>query len=122
MKKVAIFFASIMMLSAVYVLPAMAQTNTDPFGISYGANTGLGNADPRDIIANVIRVGMGFLGTIAVIIILIGGFKWMTAGGNDTKVGEAKKYIMYGIVGLIIVLSAYAITTFVLSSLVNATR
>ena len=45
----------------------------------------------------------------------------MTAGGNDEKVGEAKKWIFAGIIGLAIILSAFAISTFVISSLITAT-
>jgi len=81
----------------------------------------LGERDPRDIAASVIRVILGFLGIVAVIIILLGGFKWMTAGGNEDKVGEAKKLITAGIIGLVIILAAFAIATFVLNSLLSAT-
>lgn len=82
---------------------------------------GLTNADIRVTIARIIRVAMGLLGIVAVVIILIGGFTWMTAGGNDEKVAEAKKWIFAGIVGLAIILSAFAIASFVISSLVTAT-
>jgi len=82
---------------------------------------GLSNTDVRITIARIIRVAMGLLGIVAVVIILIGGFTWMTAGGNDEKVGEAKKWIFAGIIGLAIILSAFAISTFVISSLITAT-
>lgn len=81
----------------------------------------LGNQDIRTTIASIINVLMGLLGIIAVVIILLGGFKWMTAGGNEDKVGEAKKLIMQGIIGLVIILSAWAIARFVIDSLVSAT-
>ena len=69
----------------------------------------------------IIRVALGFLGIIAVCIILIGGFKWMTAQGNEDKVKTAKKVLISGIIGLVIVLSAFAIAQFVISSIVTAT-
>lgn len=81
----------------------------------------LGNRDIRSTAASIINVLMGLLGIIAVVIILIGGFEWMTAGGNEDKVGEAKKRIMQGIIGLVIILSAWAIARFVLTQLVGAT-
>ena len=81
----------------------------------------LGNTDPRTMIASIINVAMGFLGIIAVVIILAGGFKWMTAAGNEDKVSEAKKLLASGVIGLVIVLSAWAIAQFVVSQLVNAT-
>lgn len=82
--------------------------------------TGLGEADLESTIGNIINVVLGFLGIVAVVIVLFGGFKWMTAGGNDEKVAEAKKLLVAGVIGLAIILSAYAITSFVLTSLVQA--
>ena len=82
---------------------------------------GLGEKDPRDIAAGVINVILGFLGIIADVIILLGGFKWMTAGGNEDKVAEARNLILAGIVGMVIILAAFAIATFVISNIYGAT-
>ncbi len=97
------------------------------WGSNYSANEfqgslGLGDRDPRDIAASVIRILLGFLGMIAVVIILLGGFKWMTAGGNEEKVGEARKLIIQGAVGLIIILAAFGIANFVINNLLEATN
>ncbi len=90
-------------------------------GASFAAASGLGDAVLTDTIAQIIRIALGFLGVIAVVIILLGGFKWMTAGGNDEKVKSAKKLIFSGIIGLVIVISAYAIASFVIDSIIDAT-
>lgn len=71
-------------------------------------------------IANIINVVLGFLGIVAVVIILIGGFIWMTAGGNEEKVGKAKKLLVAGIIGLAIILSAYVIARFVIDTYITA--
>ncbi len=84
-------------------------------------SSGLGTKDIRDTIGSIINVFMGLLGTVAVVIILIGGFQWMTAGGNEEKVEKAKKMIGAGVIGLAVILAAYSITKFVIGSLVNAT-
>jgi len=89
--------------------------------LSWGNETGLGTQDLTVTVANIIQVIIGFLGVIAIIIILVGGFKWMTSAGNEEKVGEAKKLLSAGIIGLIIILAAYAITTFVINALIAAT-
>lgn len=91
------------------------------FGIGYGTYTGLTSTDIRITIANIIRTAMGLLGIIAVLIVLYGGFKWMTAQGDTKAVDEAKKVLIAGIIGLIIIVSAYAIASFVINSLVAAT-
>ncbi len=90
-------------------------------GTEYAGQIGLGGKDIRSTIASIIRTAMGLLGIVAVVIILIGGFTWMTAGGNDDKVGEAKKWIFAGIIGLAIILSAYALSSFVINNLISAT-
>ena len=85
-------------------------------------NPQTGNQSPRVIANRIIQFAMSFLGLIAVAIILYGGFKWMTAAGNDEKVDEAKKLIGAGIVGLIIIVAAYSIVTFVIGNLLGFAR
>ena len=111
------------------VAPAMAAPGgeTDPadqeinFGLSYGADTGLGTSDVRKTVSDIINVTLSLLGIVAVVIILWGGFRWMTAGGNEESVSEARKIIFSGIIGLAIILSAYAVARFVLEQLYQAT-
>lgn len=112
---------------SVAVPNAGAQTLTenelfggDVSGADFASNAGLGSGDLTTTIAQIIRVVLGFLGVVAVFIILLGGFKWMTSGGADTKVADAKKLMIAGCVGLAIVLAAYAVAAFVISSLTNA--
>jgi len=94
----------------------------DTFGIdAIHDATKLGKGDLQTTIANIINVALSLLGIVAVVIILLGGFKWMTAAGNDDKVEEAKKLILAGIIGLAIVMSAWAIARFVLIQLGSAT-
>lgn len=107
-----------------FVLPALAASD-DPFGTN-AVNNGLGNTlatgDPRAIIGRVINVALGFLGVIAVGIILLGGFKWMTAAGNEEKAAEARKLLGAGVIGLIIILASWGIATFVINSLNTAVQ
>ena len=103
-------------------LPALAQAPTiGQLGIEYGTATGLGTQDVRSTIAQIINVLLGLLGIIAVVIIVAGGFIWMTSGGNEEKVEKAKSMIFMGIIGLAIILSAFAIAQFVISQLITAT-
>ena len=112
---------------ATMALPmlAMAQSGTvtanELLPTEIGTNIGTGTTDIRITIARIIRMAMSLLGIIAVLIILYGGFKWMTAAGSDEAVGDAKKIITAGIIGLVIILTAYAIASFVINSLVTAT-
>lgn len=81
---------------------------------------GFSSQDLKVTIENIVKIIVGFLGIITILIILAGGFKWMTSAGNEDKIGEAKKLISAGVVGLVIVLAAYAIATFVINSLITA--
>jgi len=116
-------FAMVVMPALMAAIPASALTAGD-VGLGEDdavTSIGLGNESPEKMAVNVIKIILGFLGLIAVVIILIGGFKWMTAGGNDDKVGEAKKLITAGLIGLVIILSAFGISSFVISNLLTAT-
>lgn len=73
------------------------------------------------IIANMIRIVLSLLGIIFLVLIIYAGFLWMTAGGNEDSVKKAKAILRNSIIGVVIVLLAYAITGFVLSSIITAT-
>lgn len=119
-KKILAFVLSIFVVS-LFVLPAVVSAQNLDLGINYATYTGLGTKDVRETIARIINVALGLLGIVAVVIVLVGGFEWMTAGGNEEKTGEAKQRIMAGVIGLAIILSAYAIANFVVKSLQTAT-
>jgi len=127
MKKITTFIlmALIMLPMMAFSLTANAQSADNMLWGGYEQNvqvsTGLGNTDPREMAGSVINIVLGFLGVIAVLIILLGGFKWMTAGGNEDGIGEAKQMIGAGVIGLVIILAAFGIAQFVINALYNAT-
>lgn len=93
-------------------IPANAQPD---LGMSYirDSDLNLSEADPRDAAVGLIGLLMTFLGIIAVIIILYGGFVWLTAAGNEERVSKAKKIIVAAIIGLIVILASFLIISFV---------
>jgi len=76
-----------------------------------------GGSDPSstlgEIVASVISGFLALLGVIFIILIILGGYKWMMARGNEDQVKEATESIRRAIIGLIIIIAAYAITYFV---------
>ncbi|MCR4256677.1 MAG: hypothetical protein NUW08_03155, partial [Candidatus Uhrbacteria bacterium] len=98
--------------------PALAQ---DAGLKAVGAEIGLSAEDPRVIAARIINVVLGLLGIIVLVIVLYAGFQWMTSGGDAAKVDEAKTRLRNAVIGLIIILSAYALTSFVINALTEAT-
>jgi len=126
MKKIVGFAASAALCASI-AIPAVtfAQGTLNANDLGVGAIQGtvkLGSGDVRQTAARIINVALGFLGIIAVVIVLLGGFKYMIAGGQEEKTTEAKNYIISGIIGLAIILSAWAITSFVISRLLTATQ
>jgi hypothetical protein len=121
-------FISLFLLMAQFSLPALALDNvinpwgTDDMKRNVRENVGLGEGDPRSMAASIISIALGFLGIIAVIIILFVGFKWMTSGGNEEQISGAKKMLTAGIIGLVIIVAAFAISNFILQALIKTTK
>jgi hypothetical protein len=67
----------------------------------------------------LIGAALSFIGIIFMVLIIYGGLLWMTARGNGQQVEKAQSLITQSFIGLIIILAAYAITTFVGQTLVN---
>lgn len=69
------------------------------------------------LVGRVLGGVLGLTGTIFFVLVVYAGLMWMTSAGNEESSTKAKKILTAAIIGLIIVLSAYAITTFVGNSL-----
>jgi cytochrome bd-type quinol oxidase subunit 2 len=79
--------------------------------------SGLTYQTPESVVGNLINAFLGFLGIIFIVLIVYGGFTWMTAQGNEEKIAKAKKMIGNATVGLLITLLSYFITAFVIDAL-----
>lgn len=64
-------------------------------------------------VGSIIGLILSFIGVIFLVLMIYAGISWMTAAGNQEKVTKAKDLIINAIIGLIIVLAAYAITSFI---------
>lgn len=103
---------SVMVLT-ILALPVVVGAQ-DPFGVDEAQFAGLGTQDDlKETIRQIVNLLLGFLGIIAVIILLWGGFMWMTAAGDEGKVDKAKKLIVAAIIGIIIIIAAWSIVAFV---------
>ena len=117
MKKVCSLFFPLFIFALLFVPTC--------FGADYGQaligdTAGLPKAELKSVIGNLIKVALSFLGVVALLIVMTGGFKYMISGGNEEKMKDARKFIVSGIVGITIILLSYAITNFVFESLTTA--
>lgn len=62
-----------------------------------------------ELIANVIRLMLLFAGAIAVVFVIIGGYQYLTSGGNEETAEKGKKTLINAIIGVIVVVLAYVI-------------
>ena len=85
--------------------------------VSTGVSAGYSQtaASPEIIVGRIIMIILGFLGVAFLAFMIYAGIVWMTAQGNEQKVEKAKNMITESIVGIIIVVAAYAIAYFVVS-------
>lgn len=81
--------------------------------------TDTGNTKIDDIVKTVINIFSWVVGVVAVIMIIVGGFRYVTAGGDSNNVSAAKNTIIYAIIGLVIVAMAQFIVQFVLNKVVT---
>lgn len=105
----------------VNVVSAADTPGTNPQTTAFMTASGLpDDSTAGSVVATVIEAFLGFLGIIFVIQMIYAGFSWMTAAGNDDQVKKATALIRRSIIGLIIIVSAYAITYTVFTLLPGA--
>lgn len=107
---------------ATLAAPMAGHAITTSFSIeSVGSQIGLGDADLKTTVLNIIRLVLGLMTLIAVVLVIYGGFVWLTAAGNEENVEKAKKIISAAVIGLIVILLAWAIVIFVARTTANVT-
>ena len=123
MKNLKKLFISIFILfSFVFSISTVGAQMIDSSAISdqaenFNSGAEFGDATIGTVLATAIKAFLGFLGIIFIILIIYGGFRWMTARGNEQQVTEAKDSIKRAVIGLVIIMAAYAITFFVFEAL-----
>lgn len=135
MKKLKLFFASILALFsfAPVFAPAMVSAQATDSGNNLacgtdinlgGTNCAAGDASADTRVNNIIRIAIRLfqviVGLISVVMIIVGGLKYITSGGDSGSVGSAKNTILYALVGIVVVALAEIIVQFVLNR-VNST-
>lgn len=121
-----IFFYSLSIIFAFSIVAGASAGNLDSFTKNLDKTAGAGGAgydvtkqSPLLMVNTIIQIALSFLGVIFLVLTIYGGFLWMTAAGDEGKVESAKKMITAAIIGLIIIVSAYAISYFVINKLID---
>ena len=108
---------------AALALPVATHAQATSFSIeSIGSQLGLGTADLKQTVLNIVQLVLGLMTLIAVVLIIYGGFVWLTSAGNEDNIDKAKKIISAAAIGLVIILLAWAIVIFVARTTSNVTN
>lgn len=94
-------------------LTTFARQLPNKVGDTNEAGTGADDNLTNDL-ANIVNIIIGLLGVVAVITIILGGVQYMTANGEPTKIKKAKDIILYGVIGLVVVILSAAVVNFVI--------
>jgi Type IV secretion system pilin len=124
------FAVPVLALAAVVVpaLPAFAQTDCPTtsggqnLNLTSGANCAKGTGQQTDLFGQsgvfkrITDVMLFLIGAISVIMLILGGVRYVLSGGEQAKVAEAKNTILYAVIGVVVAILAYAVVNFVVSS------
>ena len=102
------------------ILPVSAQVDIGTGLDDVGVGAGLSDRELPEIIGSFIQVFLGLLGIIFLVLVLYAGFLWMTAQGETEKTDKAKKLLTQAVIGLVIIVAAYAISGFVVDAIAGA--
>jgi len=134
-KTLAVMGASLMLSFVPAVAIPVAVHAADPIGdcLSQGsdldatingncdaADTDVGTQKIQDIVTLVVNIFSVIVGIVAVIMIIYGGFKYITSGGDSGNITSAKNTIIYAIIGLVVVALAQFLVQFVLDKVVSS--
>ncbi len=112
------FFSRILITISTFLFAAEVKAD------AYGLNDATPSSLPKsfsipEFLGKILGSVLGFTGTIFFVLVIVAGLMWMTSAGNEERVKRAKQILIAAVIGLIIVLSAYAITSFIGSNVVS---
>lgn len=140
-KRYALMITTVLTIAAPAVLPTMTASaacsniGNNVAGGAYSAannggstgntslcssSSGVSNDAIGTLASKIVNIFSIIVGAVAVIMIIYGGFRYITSGGDSNKVGSAKNTLIYAIIGLIIVALAQIIVHFVINTSSNA--
>lgn len=130
-KKTWITWALILILAPIFIYGQIGSESNYAAAYDFKTDSGLyttadqagfetnvdGDVLIDSLIAKIILIILTWVGVLFFVLIVFGGFSWMIAEGNQDKIKKAKGVLLNAIVGLIITLAAYAITSFIVERL-----
>ncbi|MBU2542670.1 hypothetical protein KJ785_03870 [Patescibacteria group bacterium] len=115
-------FIIIILAGVLFSVQAMAltakeageQAAKETSSVKLGNPLGEGRVDIRVILGDIVATGMGFLGSVTLLVFVYGGFLWLTSAGNAERVKKGTQTMLWATVGLFLIFGSYGIMTLVL--------
>ena len=110
------------------VIVVLASGSVSALTLQEGAEAARCDGCPADLFGNtgvfkqITNTILYIVGIVAVIMLIIGGIRYVTSGGDSKKVTDAKNTVLYAIIGLIVAFLAFAIVNFVISALPSSSK
>ncbi len=130
MRGIAFNFIAAVFLIGLFLTVHNTALATGSFGLNETANVAFNNtplsqsreADIAIIVGRIINTALSFLGIVFLILVIYGGFMWMTAGGSEEKVSKAIEVFSNSAYGLMIVIAAYLVTRYLGTAIINSLK
>ena len=111
----------VLSFGAIFIAPMQEVFADSRSQVCQGVNAAAGGTDCADGTSDINKIITTFLnlfsvviGIVAVVMIMVGGFKYITAGGDSSNITSAKHTIIYALIGLVVVATAQFMVQFVL--------
>ena len=123
MKKILKSILPVLMIGLVFTFGLIGMTSASALTLREGAEAARWDGCPANLFGDtgvfkqVTNTILYIVGIVAVIMLIIGGIKYVVSGGDSKKVTDAKNTVLYAIIGLVIAFLAFAIVNFVISAL-----
>ena len=118
----------ILLLSFIVCLPVFATDYGDVSNQQTGDITSkpvtidnpLTVSSPQALIGNIIAAVLGLVGSVSLLMFIVGGLTWMTAAGSEDKIKKGKNIITWATIGLVVIFSSYAIVKLLFTDILGA--
>jgi hypothetical protein len=116
--KFLIFFTILPILLVSLFLPSLSVSAACQSGATdcLSITNPLGDVDsPQTLIGRVINSVLGIVGSLALVMFVYGGLIWMTSSGSSEQVKKGKDILIWAVIGLVVIFSAYGLVRFVIT-------
>jgi len=112
-----IFSKISVIITSVYFFAAAKVSAAGPASLPNPLKTD----DIRVVIGRIINYALGFVGAVALVMFIYGGFLWMLSGGEPARVKKGRDTLVWATIGLAVIFASYAIVNFVIGGLTSGT-